>query len=76
MERHFESVELLLHLSDGTRQEIPLAVWQVEAVAQLLGLQVSTEVPAEYQLASREAVEERMALYWEAVRKLHRQNRD
>lgn len=76
MDRHFEGVSLLLHLSDGSRQEIPLEAWQVDVLCQLLGVQVSAEAPAEYRLACREAVEERMALYWEAIRGLHRQRRD
>ena len=76
MEKLVESVSLTIRMTDGRREEIPLEVWQVGIVTQLLGLQVDLKDPKNWRMSSRESCEERFDLYREAVRELHRKNRN
>lgn len=40
MEKVIESVGLTLHSVDGRIKEIPLEIWQVDVICQMLGLSV------------------------------------
>ena len=51
--------------------EIPLAVWQVDAVREMLGLCVDTSTLDTYRMRSKERVDENMAIYHRAVKELH-----
>lgn len=75
MESRFKELCLLLRMADGEQREIPLEIWQVDVLCQILGLSVSAADPADCRMSGRAVVEERMALYREAVRELHRRDR-
>ena len=74
MEKVIESVGLTLHGLDGQRKEIPLEVWQVEIICQILGLTV--KVPDLDEMSPRDRVAERMELYNNAMKELVSQNRE
>ena len=60
-----QSVKLVVETHGGKKLEIPLAVWQVDAVREMLGLCVDT-----YRMRSKERVDENMDVYHRAVREL------
>lgn len=60
MEKVIESVGLTLHGLDGQRKEIPLEVWQVEIICQILGLTVKVPDLDDYEMSPRDRVAERM----------------
>ena len=67
MEKVIESVGLTLHGLDGQRKEIPLEVWQVEIICQILGLTVKVPDLDDYEMSPRDRVAERMELYNNAM---------
>ena len=71
-----ESVSILIRTKDNRTKEIPLEPWQLEGFALILGLQVNLPDLDDYTMSGREAYEERMALYKEALRELYRNSRD
>ena len=76
MEKVIESVGLTLHGVDGRRKEIPLEVWQVEIICQILGLTVKVPDLDDYEMSPRDRVAERMELYNNAMKELVSQNRE
>lgn len=76
MEKVIESVGLTLHGLDGQRKEIPLEVWQVEIICQILGLTVKVPDLDDYEMSPRDRVAERMELYNNAIKELVSQNRE
>jgi len=71
-----ESVSLTIKHHDGNQLEIPLEVWQVDIIAQLLGLSVDTTDLKTYTMASRETVDKRMEIYYEAIKKMAQKSRE
>ena len=65
-----QSVKLVVETHGGKRLEIPLAVWQVDAVREMLGLWVDTNTLDTYRMRSKERVDENMDVYHRAVREL------
>ena len=65
-----QSVKLVVETHGGKRLEIPLAVWQVDAVREMLGLCVDSNTLDTYRMRSRERVDENMAIYHRAVKDL------
>ena len=75
MEKVIESVGLTLHGVDGQRKEIPLEVWQVEIICQILGLTVKVPDLDDYEMSPKDRVAERMELY-NTMKELVSQNRE
>ena len=65
-----QSVKLVVETHGGKRLEIPLAVWQGDAVREMLGLCVDTNTLDTYRMRSKERVDENMDVYYRAVREL------
>ena len=65
-----ESVSLTIKAHSGKRLEIPLEVWQVDILSKMLGLSVDTTSLASYKMASKETVDERMEIYYKAIKKM------
>lgn len=65
-----QSVKLVVETHGGKRLEIPLAVWQVDAVREMFGLCVDTSALDTYRMRSKERVDENMDVYHRAVREL------
>lgn len=65
-----QSVKLVVETHGGKKLEIPLAVWQVDAVRGMLGLCVDTNTLDTYRMRSKERVDENMDVYHRAVREL------
>ncbi len=76
MEKVIESVGLTFHGLDGQRKEIPLEVWQVEIICQILGLTVKVPDLDDYEMSPKDRVAERMELYNNAMKELVSQNRE
>lgn len=68
MQESIDSVGLTIHTKDGKSKEIPLEVWQVDAVARILGLSVNLSNLNDYKMAEKETVEEYLALLHDAVK--------
>lgn len=66
-----QSVKLVIETHSGKKLEIPLAVWQVDVVCEMLGLCVDTGTLNTYRMRSRERVDENMAIYHRAIEELH-----
>lgn len=66
-----QSVKLVVETHGGKKLEIPLAVWQVDVVREMLGLCVDTGTLNTYRMRSRERVDENMDIYHRAVKELH-----
>ena len=68
MENRVKQVALAIQMEDGRSKEIKLEVWQVDAVAQMLGLRVNLSDLDDYSLSSKEHVEARMSAYHAALK--------
>lgn len=73
---NIKCVTLAIYAHDGRELEIPLEVWQVGIICEMLGLCVDTNNMDTYQMRSKELVDETMEMYHEAIRKLHREMSD
>lgn len=69
MENKVKQVALVIHMEDGRSKEISLEVWQVDIVAQMLGLRVNLSDLDDYKMSSKANVEERMKRYYTALKK-------
>lgn len=67
-----KSVNLSIYAHDGRRMEIPLEEWQVGVITQILGLSADLSLSGQYELSGRKIVEDRMAIYNNAIRQLDR----
>lgn len=65
-----QSVKLVVETHGGKKLEIPLEVWQVDVVREMLGLCVDTNTLDTYRMRSKERVDENMDVYHRAVREL------
>ena len=65
-----ESVSLTIKAHSGQRLEIPLEVWQVDILSKMLGLSVDTTSLASYKMANKETVDERMEIYYKAIKNM------
>ncbi len=75
MENVIKSVELTIYANDGRTKRIPLEVWQVGIISQMLGLQVKFP-DLDYEMSGKDRVDERMAVYIKAVKTLCSENPD
>lgn len=66
-----QAVKLVVETHGGKKLEIPLAVWQVDVVCEMLGLCVDTGTLDTYRMRSRERVDADMGIYHRAVKALH-----
>lgn len=74
MEQIIESVGLTLHSADGQMKEIPLEIWQVDIICQILGLIVRLPDLDDYEMSSKDTVNERMEIYNNAIRSMISKN--
>lgn len=68
MKHIVKSTGLMIHTEDGREKEIPLEVWQMDIVAQMLGLAVNLSDLNDYRMSPQENVEEHWELYCQAIR--------
>ena len=71
-----ESVGLTIRAKDGQVKEIPLEVWQVDIIYQMLGLSVNLSDLNDYKMLPKENVDEYMAVYHDALKKIATANRN
>lgn len=76
MEKIIENVGLTLHSVNGQIKEIPLEVWQVDIICQILGLIVRIPDLNNYEMSPKDTVMERMELYQNSIKNIVSQNRD
>ena len=76
MEKNIQSVGLTLHSVDGQMKEIPLEIWQVDIICQILGLSVRLPDLDDYEMASKDSVNERMEIYNNAIKSMISKNRE
>lgn len=75
MEKIIERVGLTLHSVDGKIKEIPLEEWQVGVICQILGLSVKLPSLDDYEMSSKDRVNECMEIYNNAIRSMVSKNR-
>lgn len=66
-----KSVRLVIDAYDGRELEIPLEVWQVDVIREMLGLSVDTTNLDTYCMRSKEHTDENMKIYHHLLRKSH-----
>lgn len=66
-----KSVRLVIDAYDGRELEIPLEVWQVDVIREMLGLSVYTTNLDTYCMRSKEQTDENMKIYHHLLRKSH-----
>lgn len=74
MTGNIKSVSLIIRTNDNRDKEIPLEIWQVDAIARIIGLGINLSDLDEYKVSNKEIVEERMMIYNDAIRMLHDKN--
>jgi hypothetical protein len=72
MEKVIESIGLTLHGVDGKIKEIPLELWQVDIICQILGLTVKIPDLDNYEMSPKDRVMERMELYKKSIKNIPR----
>ena len=72
MEKVIESIGLTLHGVDGKIKEIPLELWQVDIICQILGLTVKIPDLDKYEMSPKYRVMERMELYKKSIKNIPR----
>ena len=65
-----ESVSLTIISHSGKQLEIPLEVWQVDVISRMLGLCVYTKSLSDYKMAGKDTVDERMEIYYKAIKEM------
>ena len=65
-----ESVSLTIISHSGKQLEIPLEVWQVDVISRMLGLCVDTKSLSDYKMAGKDTVDERMEIYYKAIKEM------
>ena len=65
-----KSVTLVIDAYNGRKLEIPLEVWQVDVIREMLGLSVDTTNLDTYCMRSKEQTDENMKIY-HLLRKSH-----
>ncbi len=76
MEKIIESVGLTLHSVDGKIKEIPLEIWQVDIICRILGLIVRFPNLDDYEMLSKDRVDEYMKIYNNAIKSMNLKNRE
>lgn len=66
-----KSVTLVIDAYNGRKLEIPLEVWQVDVIREMLGLRVDTTNLDTYCMRSKEQTDENMKIYHHLLRKSH-----
>ena len=66
-----KSVTLVIDAYNGRKLEIPLEVWQVDVICEMLGLSVDTTNLDTYCMRSKEQTDENMKKYHHLLRKSH-----
>ena len=66
-----KSVTLVIDAYNGRKLEIPLEVWQVDVIREMLGLSVDTTNVDTYCMRSKEQTDETMKIYHHLWRKSH-----
>lgn len=69
-----ESVGIMVRMKDGRSREYPLEVWQVWAMAQILGFQVHFPDLEDYRMSDEQIVSAKMDVFCEAAKKLPMDN--
>lgn len=69
---NIQSVSLTIYANGGRNLEIPLEVWQVDVVCEMLGLCVDITNLDAYRMRSKEQVDENMEMYHRAMKNLYR----
>ena len=64
-----KSVTLVIDAYNGRKLEIPLEVWQVDVIREMLGLSVDTTNLDTYCMRSKEQTDENMKIYHHLLRK-------
>lgn len=77
-QRHdtIQSVTLEICAKDGRKLEIPLEVWQVGIVCEILGLCVDTTNLDSYRMRRKEEIDEIRKMYYQILKNLHSEERD
>lgn len=70
-ENKIKSVKLVIDAVDGQSMEIPMEGWQVGVISQIIGLSVDLSLSGKYAMSSKESVDERMAIYNNALKQLY-----
>lgn len=70
-ENKIKSVKLVIDAVDGQSIEIPMEGWQVGVISQIIGLSVDLSLSGKYAMSSKESVDERMAIYNNALKQLY-----
>ena len=65
-----ESVSLTIISHSGKQLEIPLEVWQVDVISRMLWLCVDTKSLSDYKMAGKDTVDERMEIYYKAIKEM------
>ena len=68
---NIKSVTLVIDAYDGRKLEIPLEVWQVDVICEMLGLSVDTNNLDTYCMRSKEQTDENMKIYHHLLKKSH-----
>lgn len=68
-----KSVTLVIDAYNGRKLEIPLEVWQVDVIREMLGLSVDTTNLDTYCMRSKEQTDENMKIYHHLLRKSHKE---
>lgn len=66
-----KSVTLVIDAYNGRKLEIPLEVWQVDVIREMLGLSVDTTNLDTYCMRSKEQTDGNMKIYHHLLRKSH-----
>ena len=66
-----KSVTLVIDAYNGRKLEIPLEVWQVDVISEMLGLSVDTTNLDTYCMLSKEHTDENMKIYHHLLKKSH-----
>ena len=66
-----KSVTLVIDAYNGRKLEIPLEVWQVDVIREMLGLSVDTTNLDTYCMRRKEQTDEKMKIYHHLLRKSH-----
>ena len=66
-----KSVTLVIDAYNGRKLEIPLEVWQVDVISEMLGLSVDTTNLDTYCMRSKEQTDENMKIYRHLLKKSH-----
>ncbi len=73
---NIQSVALAIYAKDGRKLEIPLEMWHVTAVCEMLGLQVDTINLDTYSMRNKEQIDEIMEMHYYAIKNLYSKNQD